>query len=251
MSVEVVVHYRPGHGDKRSLQRFTEAVLEKFPTRILPTFKPWFSNENSKHSLKPKRNPPILSIEDVENMQHKCPASQLLNPPQSIDCTGLLLEFHPNLSPRKPLLRAQTVPLDTGCGNFQKFSSNKNVALRRRWSVSVPSDRCKNKVIPLSKELQSILDRLNLHSFYRARWTIEESVCGRLSLEDTWALLNSIIRHKELPLCNATIQRDTGQILVFCDIFCCEYVGGILKKKLHLVGNIHLYVHKYGIIFSL
>ncbi|XP_069078927.1 shieldin complex subunit 3 [Pleurodeles waltl] len=251
MSVEVVVHYRPGYGDKRSLQRITEAALEKFPTRIVPKFMPWFSNENSKHLLKPKKNPPILSFEDVENIRHKCPASQLLTPSQGIDCTRLLLEFHPNLSPRKPLFRSQTVPLDVDCGNFQKVSLNKIKALRRRWSVSIPSDRCKNKIIPLSKELQGILDRLNLHSFCRARWTIEESVCVRHTLEDTWALLNSIIRHKELPLCNATIQRDIGQILVFCDIFCCEYVGGILKKRLHLVGNILLHVHKYGIIFSL
>ncbi|XP_069483462.1 shieldin complex subunit 3 [Ambystoma mexicanum] len=251
MSLEVVVHYRPGQGDEKSVQQIAEAAIQEFPIRRLPIFIPWCPTEGSRLPLKPKMQPPIISTKDVESIQKCFPASKPFNLHQSFDCTVFLLEFHPNLNRRKPLLRAQTIPLDANHAHLDNIPLNKKAILRRRWSVSVASVSCKDSVIPLSKELRYTLKRLNLHSFYRARWTIEEYVCNGQTLEDIWVTLNHIIKHKDLPQCNATIQRDIGQIWVFCDIINCEYVGLLLKERLNLVGAIHLVAHKYGVILRL
>ncbi|XP_044514918.1 shieldin complex subunit 3 [Gracilinanus agilis] len=168
---------------------------------------------------------------------------------QNYDCTVGLLEFQPNVEKRRCLTQAQTLDEQISCGNRDEQNKTKRL-LKRSWSVSV-SKNFTEKILPLSKELQQSLEKLKLHSLYRARWTIEHSVFNNQTLEDIWIKLNRIIRHNELPSCNATIQRHVSQIWVFCDILYCEHVCNILKGRLGLKGKMNLFVHKYGVIFSM
>jgi hypothetical protein len=152
---------------------------------------------------------------------------------------------------KQHLIQSYTLNEQTDSGNLDEKSKKEKQHKRRSWSVSLPSNSCAEKIFPLSKKLQDSLKNLNLHSLYRARWIIEHTVCNNQTLEDIWIKLNHVIRHNELPSCNATIQRHLGQIWVFCDVMYCEYVGNLLKGKLALNGKINLFVHKYGVIFSM
>ncbi|XP_008565989.1 PREDICTED: uncharacterized protein LOC103586477 [Galeopterus variegatus] len=250
MTTEVILHYRAYESDPTQLPEIAEKIIQDFPTRPLSRFIPWFPHDGSKLPLKPKRSPPVISGEAAEDMKQCLTISEHDVKSQNYDCTVDLLDFQPSLK-KQHLIQSHTLNEQTNSGNPDKQSEKQNRHKRRSWSVSVPSNNCTEKIFPLSKKLQDILKALNLHSFYRGRWTIEHTTCNNQTLEDIWAKLNQIIRHNELPSCNATIQRHLGQIWVFCDVMYCEYVGNLLKGRLALTGKINLFVHKYGVIFSM
>ncbi|NXN87303.1 SHLD3 protein, partial [Bombycilla garrulus] len=186
--------------------------------RQLPRFAPWFPNYLHRLPLKPKKQAPVISYEEVEELKQFSAPSEYVTGSPDYDCTKDLLEFHSSM---------------------------------KSWSVSLPSAKLKEKIHPLPQELQNNLERLKLHVFCRAKWIIEQSVCKNQNLEDIWIKLNRLIKQNELPSCNVTIQRSMGQIWIFCDILYCEYVRNILRENLSLTDKINLLVHKYGIIFSL
>ncbi|XP_006170475.1 shieldin complex subunit 3 isoform X1 [Tupaia chinensis] len=250
MTTEVILHYRPNESDPTQLPKIAEKAIQDFPTRPLSRFIPWFPHDGSNLPLKPKRLPPVISGEAAEDVKQYLTISEHDFKSQSYDCTVDLLEFQPNLK-KQHSVHSHTLNEQTNSGNMDKQSERRKQHKRRSWSVSLPSNNCTEKIFPLSKTLQDSLKALHLHSLYRARWTIEHSICNNQTLEDIWSKLNQIIRHNELPSCNATIQRHLGQIWVFCDVMYCEHVGNLLKRKLALTGKINLFVHKYGIIFSM
>lgn len=249
MTTEVIVHYRPYESDPIQLSTIAEKIIQDFPVRPLSRFIPWFPHEGSKLPLKPKRLPPMIS--PAEDIKPYLPSSEQVVKSHSYDCTVDLLEFQPNLKKRKHLVRSHTLNEQTASGNLDKHSEKEKFHKKRSWSVSRPRSNSTEIIFPLSKKLQDSLKKLNVHSLHRARWTIEHTVCNNQTLEDIWAKLSRIIRHNELPSCNATIQRHVGQIWVFCDIMYCEHVGNLLKERLTLTGKINLFVHKYGIVFSM
>ncbi|XP_007951051.1 shieldin complex subunit 3 [Orycteropus afer afer] len=249
MTTEVILHYRPYENDPTQLPKIVEKVIQDFPTRPLSRFIPWFPYDGSKLALKPERSPPVISEEAAEDVKRNLITLKHDVKSQSYDCTVDLLEFQPNLKIKKDLTRSHALDERTSSGNLDKQSGKEKQHLQRSWSVSVSSNNCTKKIFPLSKKLQDSLKALNLHAFYRGRWTIEHTICD--NLEDIWAKLNRLIRHSELPSCNATIQRHLGQIWVFCDIMYCEYVGNLLKERLALTGKMNLFVHKCGVIFSM
>ncbi|XP_045350758.1 shieldin complex subunit 3 [Leopardus geoffroyi] len=251
MTTEVILHYRPYENDPTQLSKIAEKALQDFPTRPLSRFIPWFSHDGSKLPLKPKRSPPVISEEAAEDVKLYLTISEHDVKSQSYDCTIDLLEFQPNLKKEKHLIQSRTLNEQTNSGNLDKQSEKGRQHKKRFWSVSLPNSNCTENIFPLSKKLQDSLKALNLHSLYRARWTIEHTICNNQTLEDIWAKLNQIIRHNELPSCNATIQRHLDQIWVFCDIMYCEYVGNLLKGRLALTGKMNLCVRKYGVIFSM
>lgn len=250
MTTEVILHYRPYESDPTQLPKIAEKAMQDFPTRPLSRFIPWFPHDGSKLPLKPKGSPPVISGEAAEDVKQYLTISKHDIKSQSYDCTVDLLEFQPSLK-KQHLIQPDTLNKHTDSGNLDKKSEKGKQHKRRSWSVSLANNNCTENIFPLSKKLQDILEPLNLHSFYRARWTIEHNVCNNQTLEDIWPKLNRIIRHNELPSSNATIQRHLGQIWVFCDIKYCEYVGNVLKRRLALNGKIKLFVHKYGVIFSM
>ncbi|XP_012519978.1 PREDICTED: uncharacterized protein LOC105826538 [Propithecus coquereli] len=250
MTTEVILHYRPFESDPTQLPKIAEKAIQDFPTRPLSRFIPWFPHDGSKLPLKPNKSPPVISGEAAEDVKQCLTISKHDVKSQSYDCTVDLLEFQPSVKKQR-LIWSHTVNEHTDSGNLDKQSEKGKQHNRRSWSVSLPSGTGTENVFPLSKKLQDSLKALNLHSLYRARWTIEHTICNNQTLEDIWAKLNQIIRHNELPSCNATIQRHLGQIWVFCDVKYCEYVGNLLKGRLALTGKINLFVHKYGVIFSM
>ncbi|XP_066473866.1 shieldin complex subunit 3 [Tiliqua scincoides] len=246
--MEVVLHYRAWQKDPTVLQKITEEALKEFPVRQLPSFIPWFPNDICKLPIKPKRKPPVISIEEAEQVkQHLATPGALWGSPD-YDCTEGLQEFHPNTKSWQGL---QAEYGKVNLSSLGKESTCDRPNLRRSWSVSVPNSKLRDKILPLSKELHNTLEKFKLHSFYRGQWIIDPSTFNNQTVEDIWIKLNRMIKHNELPSCNATIQRSEGQILVFCDILYCEYVGSHLREKLNLGGKLNLSVHKYGIIHSL
>lgn len=250
MTTEVILHYRPYENDPTQLAKIVEKAIQDFPTHPLSRFVPWFPQDGSKLPLKPKRLPPAISGEAAETVKQRLTISEPNIKSQSYDCTVELLEFQTSVKMQN-LGQSHTLNEQTSSGSLDKNSRKENQPKKRSWSVSLGSKHCPEKFFPLSKKLQASLKTLHLHSLHRARWTLEDSVCNNQTLEDIWTKLNHLIRHHELPSCNATIQRQLGQIWVFCDIMYCEYVGNLLKERLSLVGKINLFVHKYGVIFSM
>lgn len=251
MTTEIILHYRACESDPTQLLKIAEKAIQDFPTRPLSRFIPWFPHDGSKLPLKPKRSPPVISEEATEDVKQYLAISEHDVKSQSYDCTVALLEFQPNLKEKKHLIHSHTLNEQTTSGNLEKRSEKGKQHKTRSWSVSLPIRNCTEDIFPLSRKLQDSIKALDLHLFYRARWTIDQTVCNNQTLEDIWAKLNRIIRHNELPSCNATIQRHLGQIWVFCDIMYCEYVGNLLKGRLALTGKINLFVRKHGIIFSM
>ncbi|XP_044525293.1 shieldin complex subunit 3-like, partial [Gracilinanus agilis] len=171
MSTEVVLYYRPCENEPTRLYKVTEEAINEFPTRPLLKFIPWFSNDIIKLPLKPKRLPPVISGEAAKEMDQDFIFSEHHSKAQNYDCTVGLLEFQPNVEKRRCLTQAQTLDEQISCGNRDEQNKTKRL-LKRSWSVSV-SKNFTEKILPLSKELQQSLEKLKLHSLYRARWTIE------------------------------------------------------------------------------
>ncbi|NXU48444.1 SHLD3 protein, partial [Turnix velox] len=249
-SMEVVLHYRPHQRDVIKMQKFAESAVKEFPVRQLPTFIPCFPNDLDRIPLKPKKQPPIISCEEAEELKQLSRPSEYVAESPVYDYTKNLLEFQSNVNHGQTLIQAQTVHRPVNLENQGEPPPNGKQKLKRCWSVSLPSLKRKEKILPLSQELQNNLERLKLHAFYRAKWRIEQPICSNKNLEDIWIKLNGLIKQNELPSCNATIQRSVGQIWVFCDILYCEYVRNILREKLSLTDKMNLLVHKFGIIFS-
>ncbi|NXL81894.1 SHLD3 protein, partial [Leptocoma aspasia] len=250
-SMEVVLHYRPHQRDLIKLHKFAEAAVKEFPIRQLTRFAPWFPNDLHRLPLKPKKQAPVISCEEVEELKQLSTPSEYVTGSPDYDCTKNLLEFHCSMKHGRTLIQTQAVHRPLNLDYQGEPPRNGKQKLKRSWSVSLPSTKLKEKIHPLSPELQNNLERLKLHAFCRAKWTIEQSLCKNQNLEDIWVKLNRLIKQNELPSCNATIQRSVGQIWIFCDILYCEYVRNILREKLSLTDKMNLLVHKYGIIFSL
>lgn len=66
-----------------------------------------------------------------------------------------------------------------------------------------------------------------------------------------WRTLSRLARTSCLPSCNANIQRERGEIWVFCDVLHSEQVGRFLKEELRLSGRIDLSVRRLGNVFSM
>ncbi|NXH22922.1 SHLD3 protein, partial [Bucco capensis] len=248
---EMVLHYRPHQRDLIKVQKFAEAAVKEFPIRELPRFTPWFPNDLTRLPLKPKNWPPVISFEEAQGLKQFSTSSEYVTGSPDYDCTKNLPEFQSDVKHGQTLIQPQTVHRSINSEDQGEPPPNGKQKLKRSWSVSLPCPKLKEKILPLSQELQNNLARLKLHAFYRAKWTIEQSICKNQNLEDVWIKLNALIKRNELPSCNATIQRSVGQIWIFCDILYCEYVRNILREKLSLTDKMNLLVHKFGIIFSL
>nr|XP_010307524.1 PREDICTED: LOW QUALITY PROTEIN: trafficking protein particle complex subunit 13-like [Balearica regulorum gibbericeps] len=197
--MEVVLHYRPHQRDLIKLQKFAEAAVKEFPIRQLPRFTPWFPNDLYRFPLKPKKQPPVISCEEAEELKQLSTPSEYVTGSPDYDCTKNLLEFQSNVKHGQTLIQAQTVQRPINLENQGELPSNGKQKLKRSWSVSLPSPKLKEKILPLSQELQNNLERLNLHAFYRAKWTIEQSVLMRLTKPTLFTNIPVTCEERDLP----------------------------------------------------
>lgn len=250
--MEVVLHYRPAERSSDNLQKIATGSLEEVPLRLLPKFIPWFPNHLPTFTLKPQKFPPFISGDLFSKVDDDPFDPGNVEPFICCDPTPNLLEFKANTSSHDDKQVASAEQDNVGCkAPSASDTLSKENTYVRSWSVCTPRGGSKDSIITTSPELKGILDRLKLNLFHRGRWTILPSVCGDLSLEETWDKLTRLTRHGVLPSCNATMQRDIREIWIFCDLRYCEHIGKLIRSKLKLSGNIDLFVHKHGVILSM
>lgn len=85
--MEMVLHYRPHQRDLTELQKFAEAAVKEFPIRQLPRFTPWFPNDLCRLPLKPKKQPPVISSEEAEELKQLSTPSEYIVGSPNYDCT--------------------------------------------------------------------------------------------------------------------------------------------------------------------
>ncbi|KAG8598748.1 hypothetical protein GDO81_002724 [Engystomops pustulosus] len=244
--MEVILHCRPTQVNSEDLQKIAAGSLEEFPLRRLPKFVPWFPYSLRTFTLKPQKRPPFIEVDLSSKVHHDSFDPINVEPHICHDPTADLLEFKANTRGDDSRKVSYTEQDKVAC-EAPNIKKNTHV---RSWSVCTRRSGIRDSIVPPSPELKCILERLELNLYHRGRWTILPNVCGDLSLEEVWDKLSRLTRHGDLPSCNATLQRDLGEIWIFCDLRYSEYVGELLRLKLKLSGKIDLLVHKHGVILS-
>ncbi|XP_038646980.1 shieldin complex subunit 3 [Scyliorhinus canicula] len=249
--MELVVHYRPNQDCSADVLKIAKRLLEDFPQRTSQRFMPLVPNNLQSLPVKPQKCPPTISDEEAKRIEKYLVELAFKTETQNYDCTEDLLEFSANLQRVGPLTWVATAELLPEMTSLCCEATNEDYKSERSWSIAGCSRIKGPSTLAISQRLQMIKENLQLHSFQRAKWVIDQPNCSARHLEEIWAKLNSIIKHGDLPGCNAKIHRHLGQIWVFCDIVCCEYVGNLIKQILNLVGKISLFVHRHGLIYKL
>eukprot|EP00062_Callorhinchus_milii_P007746 gi/632949698/ref/XP_007890307.1/ PREDICTED: uncharacterized protein LOC103177788 [Callorhinchus milii] len=248
--MELVVHYRSNRECGPEVLKVAQRALEDFPKRPLTRFTPWFSNDLQNLPLKPKNHPPIISNEETRRIENYLAALEPKEQVQSYDCTEHLQEFFANLQKVGTVTQEADAEFFTETG-LQHGATDWQSKSQRSWSITKCSRTEKSNTFTVSKALQMIQAKLQLHSFQRTKWVIDQSNCSNRKLEEHWAVLTNLLKYGNLPGCNAKIHRDLGQIWIFCDFQCCEHVGNQIKQTLNLTGKINLLVHRHGVIYKL
>lgn len=228
---DVVVHYKPSSSDIVTLIDYTERALAVFPCRVLPIFRPWYPSDGISQPIRPLNAPPVISKKYLDGTQALIRSANL----------------------RKESSSRELVELTSSAQRHGKSGlllHKKKVS--RSWCVTKRKSILSWNSQPQSKQFGKVVCSNKLHLRQRVKWLLFEQNCATAGgLEEVWHVLNLAIKNSKLPTCNANIQRDSGQIWVFCDVAHCEYVGKYLKEKFQLNGNITLFVYKLGNIFSL
>ncbi|XP_035021254.2 shieldin complex subunit 3 [Hippoglossus stenolepis] len=281
---DVVLHYHSGSVEElRSLFQRTEKLLECFPCRPPPLFRPWFPSDH-RPPIRPAKPAPVITCAGDSLVCDSRPHTTG-NQPQKTRCTGffskkrhnhptsettgsppeksqrgngvLCISETPNHLPPSSLcpkpergvtgLSPQKLPLEDKHG-----VPVTDAAAKRSWSVFTRRGVFPQSCHSLSKQFDHMVSVHRLHLRQRAKWVIRGNNCGSArDVEQVWRTLSRCVRSGELPTCNANIQRDLAEIWVFCDVLCSEQVGRFLKDELQLSGRIVLSVHQRGNVFSL
>ncbi|XP_029494501.1 shieldin complex subunit 3 [Oncorhynchus nerka] len=246
--MDVLLHYKSIDGSLKILVDKTEKALEDFPCRVLPVFTPWFPPESDKLlPIRPLKSPPIISLEDLENIQtHLQSAEPLLT---SHPCAESIQNLALTSLGRSTLHVQACSEFGTSAQHKDTLHSEREV--KRSWSVFSQRGLYIHNTQTFSKQFHKVVWRHGLHMRQRAKWVIDKLNFVTGDIEHTWRGLNRAIRNSMLPTCNANIQRDLTQICVFCDVLYCEYVGNYLKEEFQVTGQITLFVHRLGDIFTL
>ncbi|XP_053181155.1 shieldin complex subunit 3 [Scomber japonicus] len=264
---EVVLHYAAGSGSADGLSALletTEKLLEPFPCRPPPLFTRWFPPAAGRPlPIRPAKPPPVISASGLTLDPPIRPAK----PPPVISASGQTLApplsrqqggTAPLQKPREELSREDRDSMSQTPSPASLFRSRPapdrvlvlDSPVRRSWSVSSHRPAALRRSQPPSKHFDHMITVHKLNLRQRAKWTISQDHCDT-SMEQVWRSLTRLLRSSRLPSCNANIQRDRGQICVFCDVVNSEQVGRFLKDELKLTGKIRLSVHRLGNVFSL
>lgn len=208
---DVSVYFRPPL-EVRDVVLLTHRVLQEFPSRVLPQFKPWFPSASDAHKpIKPLKPAPLISSSDLQSV-----SLRLEEPADASDR-------------RKPEAKRS----------------------KRSWCVITDRSAPLKITRSFSRLFRKSIEKHGLHLHQRVRWVVCERNCGARSMEELWLDLNRAIRRSRMPTCNANYQRALAQIWLYCDVFYCEYIGNFLKQEFQLSGQITLTGHKLGDIVKL
>ncbi|KAM9810245.1 shieldin complex subunit 3 [Neosynchiropus ocellatus] len=269
---DVVLHYRPGAAEELgALLERTERLLQPFPCRPTPIFRPWFPTDRQL-PIRPAKPAPIITIDDrssplythrneditgappekirgsaspeCDHQEPSCAGASGQNPVESRTC---FTETQTN-SPSVLFCKEQRVsPLSSG-----KHGEALSVQQKRSWSIFTHKHVRHRSSKLLSKHFHHMVSTHRLHLRQRAKWIIRKCNCGSSQdIEKVWEVLSASARCSKLPTCNANIQRQLQEIWVYCDVLYAEPVGRFLKEHLQLLGKIKLCVHKIGNIYSM
>ncbi|XP_029365549.1 shieldin complex subunit 3 [Echeneis naucrates] len=263
---DVVVHYRSGSADRLgSLIERTEKLLEPFPCRTPPVFRPWFSTAGHRLPIRPTKPAPVITSNDLiisDGRSHPDTKSVPENSRQKPRVCGFAAEKRHDHS-HKETARGPTAKTQEGKEKrVTRLSPPKlpqgdtdcvtDSPIKRSWSVSTQRGVLQWSCQSMSKQFHHMVSVHGLHLRQRAKWVIGEDNCGMTQdMEQVWLTLSRLVRSAQLPTCNANIQREWAEIWVFCDVIYSEQVGWFLKDKLRLLGRISLSVHGAGNIFSM
>ncbi|XP_066500739.1 shieldin complex subunit 3 [Hoplias malabaricus] len=236
--MDVCLHYKNAPDKLNGLVSITQRALEDFPTRVLPTFTPWFpSGTDRSLPLKPKNAAPVITSHQLISSTYCLPRSDF---------------FFKNCFPDdEEVCKKKLTSLELVDGEWSEQVQNVAKKCKRSWSVFSQKMKTKESAHSFSRQFHKTFETYGLHFHQRAKWIICELNCAPQSVEEVWTKLNHAIKHSTLPTCNGNFQRNLSQIWVYCDVFYCEYIGYFLRKKLQLSGEITLSVHKLGNIFKL
>lgn len=262
---DVVLYCQSGSAEGLGdLLETTERIVHPFTCRPPPTFRPWFNTDHHP-PIRPARPPPTFRPW-FNTDRH--PPIRPARPPSVIH-TPLLTETPLCQSgPPKPdqvqhvdqLQEATAGPLSEEGVSFPEACAFKaafppqhpppeGLSIRRSWSVCPQGGAAVHRPQRLSRQLQQVVSKHQLHLRHRVRWVICPQNCE--DLEQVWQVLNRSVQRSLLPTCNANILRNHMEICVFCDVLYSEQVGRFLKDELQLSGTIGLWVHQLGNVFSM
>ncbi|XP_073674944.1 shieldin complex subunit 3-like [Garra rufa] len=214
---DVSVYFRPLL-EVKDVVFLTNRVLQEFPSRVLPKFKPWFPSASDLHKpIKPLKPAPLISSSDLQNI-----TLRLEEPADASDAADQ----------RKP-------------------AESEAKRLRRSWCVITDRSTPLKITRSFSRLFVKTIEKHGLHLHQRVKWVLCERNCGARGMEELWLDLNRAIRRSRLPTCNANYQRALAQIWLYCDVFYSEYIGNLLKQEFRLSGQITLTAHKLGDIVQL
>ncbi|KAK2899230.1 hypothetical protein Q8A67_010648 [Cirrhinus molitorella] len=214
---DVSVYFRPLL-EVRDAVLLTHRVLQEFPSRVLPEFKPWFPSASDVHKpIRPLKPAPLISSSDLQSIRLR-----LVEPADASDAADQ----------RKP-------------------SESEAKRFRRSWCVITDRSSPLKITHSFSRVFRKAIEKHGLHLHQRVKWVVCERNRGARSMEELWLDLNRAIRRSRLPTCNANYQRALAQIWLYCDVFYSEYIGNFLKQEFQLSGQIALTGHKLGDVIKL
>nr|XP_048707860.1 trafficking protein particle complex subunit 13 isoform X4 [Caretta caretta] len=208
--MEIVLHYRPFQNDLTKLQKLVEETLKEFPIRQLPRFVPWFPNDSHKLPLKPKRQPPIISVMRLTkptlftNIPVTCEERDLPG-----DLLNQLMKDDPStVKGAETLMLGEMLTLPQNFGNIflgETFSSY----------ISVHNDS--NQVVKdilVKADLQTSSQRLNLSASSAAVAELKSDCC-----------IDDVIHHEvkeigtHILVCAVSYTTQTGEKMYFRKFF--------------------------------
>uniref|UniRef100_A0A8C8S1Q1 Trafficking protein particle complex subunit 13 n=1 Tax=Pelusios castaneus TaxID=367368 RepID=A0A8C8S1Q1_9SAUR len=208
--MEVVLHYRPFQNDLTKLQKLAEETLKEFPIQQLPRFIPWFPNDSHKLPLKPKRQPPFISVMRLTK------PTLFTNIPVTCEERDLPGELFNQLMKDDPstVKGAETLMLGEMLTLPQNFG---NIFLGETFSSYISVHNDSNQVVKdilVKADLQTSSQRLNLSASSAAVAELKSDCC-----------IDDVIHHEvkeigtHILVCAVSYTTQTGEKMYFRKFF--------------------------------
>lgn len=171
---EVVLHYLPRSDARLSSQlETTEKLLQAFPCRPAPVFRPWFSDSHL--PIRPAKSAPVITSTEISYPQRAS------HSPGKEHVFGDGLRQDPTVSvsgTKENLVPADLENTRTSSHKRKQGYSVKVTPALRSWSVFTHRGVLLQHSQPLSKGFCRVVSTLQLHLRQRVRWVISQHNCA-------------------------------------------------------------------------